>query len=87
MELGATKAQLETVTRTARKGAEFVANYGQPLIQLTKGAASMMPMDMAKQSFFQFLNSSFGSELMSVLLIPGQNYNQSIDLFTKALRS
>ena len=77
MELGATKAQLEGVTRTARKGAEFVTNYGTALIQLTKGGASMMPMDMAKMSFYQFINSSFGHDLMGIMLIPGNFLTKS----------
>ena len=67
----AAKKDLEQIKRIARKGAEFANDYSAKVVELIKNAETNRPKDLAHISFFQFIQSSRGEALMSMLSVQG----------------
>ena len=76
MESLASKTELENVKRSARKAAEFVSENSAQIIEMLKNGPSTMPRDLAKVSFYNFVNSNRGRHLMDMFSIEGMLYNK-----------
>ena len=67
----ASKSSLEKVKVLAKKSDDFLVQYGEILVNLAKTNNGTHPPDLAKESFWQFIQSNRGKELMDILSIPG----------------
>lgn len=70
----ASKSSLEKVRLLAKKSADFLTEYGEILVKLAKNNNGSHPPDLAKESFWQFIQSTRGTELMSMLSIGGKTW-------------
>lgn len=67
----ASKSSLEKVKVLAKKSDDFLVEYGEILVKLAKNNNGSHPPDLAKESFWQFVQSNRGKELMEILSIAG----------------
>lgn len=77
----ASKSSLEKVKVMAKKSEDFLVQYGEILVKLAKTNNGSHPPDLAKESFWQFLQSNRGKDLMDLLSIAGKNSLATIKWF------
>ena len=69
----ASKSSLEKVKAMAKKSEDFLNEYGDIVANLAKTSNGTHPPDLAKESFWQFIKSNRGTNLMEMLSIGGNS--------------